>query len=103
MAGAVPPHRPFASKRRDLFVALAAFASVGLMIFGILAWMGVVEPLRKELEENGAIAILGRPTGASGIAKLAFLFGGMLFLGVVVLVSGRAVEPGPREAANPRT
>jgi len=63
------------------------------MIFGILAWMGVVEPLRKELVENGSLVILGRPTGPSGIAKLTFLFGFLLFIGVVALVIGRAVEP----------
>jgi len=93
-AGTVPPRRSFASQGRDLLVALAAFASVGLMIFGLLVWMGVVEPLFKQLAENGSVDILGRPTGPSGIAKLAFLLGAILLMGLVALVSGRTVERG---------
>ncbi len=72
----------------DLKVALTAFASVGLLILGVLVWMGMVEPLLKQLAEDGEVRILGRPVGPSGLAKLGFLAFvlGCVFMGLVVSV-----------------
>lgn len=72
------------------------FSWVGFLICCVLAWVAVVEPLRKEFAETGTITVLGRVTGPSGITKLAFIIGGCLILGVLALTMSRQ-NPNDRE------